>query len=76
MSANGFRGRVSQVRILPGPLLLSDLFRTVKAGFLRGKPSLKSLISSPARRAATAPGSSWRSVRQLGTVHRCSIVRP
>ena len=31
MSADGFRGRVSQVRILPGPLLCFNLFTRLKS---------------------------------------------
>jgi hypothetical protein len=38
MSCNGFRGRVSQVRILPGPLLYPKLTNdAAKAAFLGGK---------------------------------------
>jgi hypothetical protein len=38
--ANGFRGRVSQVRILPGPLPLSGATHAACVAFLCGKPSL------------------------------------
>ena len=48
--SNGFRGRVSQVRILPGPLLGSSLSYAAKAAFLCGKPSLYPLSYRPACR--------------------------
>jgi|SRR5215218_4436384 hypothetical protein len=44
MVADGFRGRVSQVRILPGPLLLSILTHAALRG---GEPSHYPLIPSP-----------------------------
>jgi hypothetical protein len=38
--ADGFRGRVSQVRILPGPLSGGGLLRSANPSFLDRKPAL------------------------------------
>jgi hypothetical protein len=54
-SGNGFRGRVSQVRILPGPPIFSDLTHAAEAALPCGKPSLYPLSYGPCCRGSPNP---------------------